>query len=132
MLPLLGRVLVALIFLVSAFGKLSAPAGTIGYIGSVGIPMPTLAYALALVTELVGGAILALGYRTRLVAAALAAFSVVSAVFFHHALGDQNQMFHFLKNLAMAGGLLQFVAHGAGAYGANRRNTWSCPLITGL
>ncbi len=120
-LPLTGRVLVALIFLVSAFGKIAAPAGTIGYIGSVGIPLPSLAYVLALVTELGGGLMLLLGYRTRAVAAALAVFSVVSALFFHHALGDQNQMFHFLKNLAMAGGLLQFVAFGGGSYSVDNR-----------
>lgn len=120
-LPLIGRLLMAAIFLISAFGKLAAPTGTIGYIASVGLPAPTLAYAAALVAELGGGLLLVLGYRTRLVAAALAVFSVASAVFFHSALGDQNQMFHFLKNLAMAGGLLQFVAFGAGSLSLDER-----------
>ena len=120
-LPLIGRVLMAAIFLISAFGKLAAPTGTIGYIASVGLPAPTLAYAAALAAELGGGLLLVLGYRTRLVAAALAVFSVVSAVFFHSALADQNQMFHFLKNIAMAGGLLQFVAFGAGSLSLDER-----------
>ena len=120
-LPLIGRVLMAAIFLISAFGKLAAPTGTIGYIASVGLPAPTLAYAAALAAELGGGVLLVLGYRTRLVAAALAVFSVVSAVFFHSALADQNQMFHFLKNIAMAGGLLQFVAFGAGSLSLDER-----------
>ncbi len=122
-LPLIGRLLIATIFLVSAFGKLAAPTGTIGYIASVGLPAPTLAYAAALATELGGGLLLVLGYRTRLVALGLAIFSVVSALFFHSALGDQNQMFHFLKNLAMAGGLLQFVAYGAGAFSLDQRRS---------
>ena len=122
-LPLVGRLLVATIFLISAFGKLAAPSGTIGYIASVGLPAPSLAYAAALVTELGGGLLLVLGYRTRLVAAGLAVFSVVSALFFHSALGDQNQMFHFLKNLAMAGGLLQFVAYGAGTLSLDQRRS---------
>lgn len=120
-LPLVGRVLMAAIFLISAFGKLAAPTGTIGYIASVGLPAPTLAYAAALAAELGGGLLLVLGYRTRFVAAALAVFSVVSAVFFHSALADQNQMFHFLKNIAMAGGLLQFVAFGAGSLSLDGR-----------
>ncbi len=120
-LPLVGRLLMAAIFLISAFGKLAAPTGTIGYIASVGLPAPTLAYAAALVAELGGGLLLVLGYRIRLVAAALAVFSVVSALFFHSALADQNQMFHFLKNIAMAGGLLQFVAFGAGSLSLDER-----------
>lgn len=79
-------------------------------------PAPMLSYLAAIAIELGGGVLLLVGYRTRLVAAGLAVFSVVSALIFHHALGDQNQLFHFLKNLAIAGGLLQVVAYGAGAY----------------
>ncbi|MEJ1163618.1 DoxX family protein [Variovorax sp. CCNWLW186] len=114
--PFIGRLLMAAIFLISGAGKLMAPAGTIGYIASVGIPLPELAYAGALAMELGGALLLVAGYRTRWVAAALALFSVVSAVIFHSALGDQNQLFHFLKNLALAGGLLQVVAFGAGSF----------------
>ncbi|MCR5867144.1 DoxX family protein [Aquincola sp. J276] len=126
-LPLVARLLVAAIFLVSGFGKLMAPGGTIGYIASVGLPLPELAYAGALIAELGGGLLLVLGYRTRWVAAALAAFSVVSALLFHSALADQNQMFHFLKNLAMAGGLLQFVAFGGGGFSLDERK----PALSG-
>lgn len=119
--PFIGRLLMAAIFLISGAGKLLAPAGTIGYIASVGIPLPELAYAGALAMELGGALLLAAGYRTRWVAAALALFSVISAVIFHNALGDQNQLFHFLKNLAMAGGLLQVVAFGAGGFSLDGR-----------
>jgi len=122
-LPLIGRLLIATIFLVSGFGKLMAPGATIGYIASVGLPLPELAYAGALAAELGGGLLLVVGYRTRWVAAALAVFSVVSAVLFHNALGDQNQMFHFLKNLAMAGGLLQFIAFGGGTFSFDERKS---------
>lgn len=114
--PAIGRVLLSAIFIFSGIGKALAPEGTIGYIESAGLPFATLALAAAVAIELGGGVMLALGIKTRLVAAALAAFSVVTALVFHHALGDQNQLIHFMKNIAMAGGLLQVVAFGAGAY----------------
>jgi putative oxidoreductase len=65
------------------------------------------------------------GYQTRLIAALLAAYSIITALIFHHAFGDQNQMFHFLKNLAMAGGLIQIVVFGAGAYSLDSRRRMS-------
>ena len=120
-LALAGRLLLATIFLVSAFGKLGAPGATQGYIASVGLPAPVLSYLAALAIELGGGLMLVFGYRTRLAALGLAAFSVLSAFVFHHALGDQNQMFHFLKNIAMAGGLLQIVTFGPGAFSLDSR-----------
>ncbi|AVR98344.1 DoxX family protein [Pseudoduganella armeniaca] len=114
--PALGRVLLAAIFVISGLGKLAAPAATIGYIQSVGLPFATAGLVAAIVVELGGGIALALGYRTRLVAAVLAWFSIVTGLAFHHAIGDQNQFIHLLKNFAMAGGLLQVVAFGAGAF----------------
>ena len=112
--PFVGRILVAAIFVLSGLGKIGAPAATQGYIAAMGLPAPLLAYIGAIAVELGGGLLLLAGYRTKLVAAALAVFSIVTAFIFHHALADQNQMIHFLKNFAMAGGLLQFVAYGAG------------------
>ena len=111
---LAGRVLIATIFVMSGAGKLADPAGTIAYIGAAGLPFAPIAYAGAVAVELGGGIALVLGYRTRLAAAAMALFSVLAALFFHSALADQNQMIHFFKNIAMAGGLLQVVAVGAG------------------
>lgn len=124
-LPFVGRILLAAIFIISSFGKIAAPEATQGYIASVGLPAPVLAYLAAVAIELGGGVLLLVGYRTRLVAAGLAAFSIISAIFFHHALGDQNQLFHFLKNLAMAGGLMQVVAFGAGAFSLDNRKQGS-------
>ncbi|WP_413043497.1 DoxX family protein [Pseudomonas sp. YJ42] len=118
---LAGRVLLSAIFILSGLSKVSAPAGMIGYIESVGLPFPALALTLAILIELVGGIALVLGYRTRLVAAGLALFSVVTALAFHHQLGDQNQFIHFFKNLAMAGGLLQVVAFGGGRFSLDAR-----------
>ena len=120
-LPLVGRILIAVIFLVSGFSKLTAPGATIGYIGSLGLPAPFVGYLGSMALELVGSVLLIVGYRTRLVAALLAVYSIITALIFHHALGDQNQMFHFLKNVAMAGGLIQVVAHGAGAFSFDSR-----------
>ena len=120
-LPLVGRILIATIFLLSGLSKLTAPTATIGYIASAGLPAPMLAYAVALATELGGGLLLVLGYRTRLVAAALAVFTIATALGFHHDFADQNQFIHFFKNLAMAGGLLQVTAFGGGALSVDAR-----------
>src|SRR5476651_1928948 len=117
----IGRILVATIFILSGLGKIGAPGAAQGYIAAMGIPAPLLAYLGAVVVELGGGLLLLAGYRTKLVAAALALFSIVTAFIFHHALADQNQMIHFLKNFAMAGGLLQFVAYGAGRISLDSR-----------
>lgn len=119
--PAIGRTFIAAIFLISGIGKLMAPGATMAYIGSLGLPAPALGLLGALVLELAGAVLLVVGYRTRLVALLLAAYAVVTALIFHHALADQNQMFHFLKNLAMAGGLLQVVAFGPGAFSLDNR-----------
>lgn len=116
-----GRVLISAIFILSGISKLAAPAATIGYIDAVGLPFAPLAFAVAVAIEVVGGVALIAGFKTRWVAAALALFSLVTAVAFHAALGDQNQFIHFFKNIAMAGGLLQVVAFGGGALSLDAR-----------
>ena len=120
-LPTVGRLLLAAIFLISGVGKLLDPAGTIGYIGAVGLPLPELGYLLAVVVEIGGGLLLIAGYRTRLVAVSLAVFTVAAAIFFHNQFADQNQLIHFLKNIAIAGGLLQVAAFGAGRFSLDSR-----------
>lgn len=118
---LIGRVLLSAIFILSGVSKLAAPAMMVGYISSVGLPLPQVALVVAIIVEVGGGLALIAGYRTRLVAAGLALFSVVTALAFHNALGDQNQFIHFFKNIAMAGGLLQIVAFGAGRFSLDAR-----------
>lgn len=120
-LALVGRILLAAIFILSGVSKLTGPEATIAYIASAGLLLPQIALGGAIVVELLGGVALVIGIKTRLVAAALAVFSLVAAAFFHNALADQNQFIHFFKNIAMAGGLLQVVAFGPGRLSLDRR-----------
>ncbi len=121
--PTIGRVLLAAIFLISGVGKLLNPAGALGYINSVGLPLPELALVIAIVVEIGGGLLLIAGYRTRIVALALAVFTIVAGIFFHSHFADQNQLIHFLKNLAIAGGLLEVAAFGAGRFSLDARRS---------
>ncbi|HEU4844290.1 MAG TPA: DoxX family protein [Burkholderiaceae bacterium] len=121
-LPLIGRLLMATIFVFSGLGKIAAPAATIGYIGAMGLPFPTLGLIGAIAIEVGGGLLLVAGLQTRATALVLAAFSLVTGLIFHHAIGDQNQLIHLLKNIAMAGGLLQIAAYGAGALSLDARH----------
>jgi putative oxidoreductase len=113
-LPLLGRVMIGAPFILSGLGKLMAHDATVGYIGSVGLPLPQLAWVIALLVEIGGGALLVSGFRARLVALVMALFALATALSFHRNFADQNQMIHFLKNVMLAGGLLQIVYFGAG------------------
>lgn len=112
---LLGRLMMAAIFLISGAGKMADPEVTLGYIASAGLPFPPGALVVAIVVEVAGAVALVVGYRTRFVASVMALFCIATAVSFHSAFGDQNQFIHFFKNLTMAGGFLQMVAFGAGA-----------------
>src|SRR5271155_1027021 len=91
-LPLLGRVLIGGPFVLSGLGKLAAHDATVGYIGSVGLPVPQLGWLIALLMEIGGGALLLVGYRARLVALIVGLFTLATALFFHRNFSDQNQM----------------------------------------
>jgi len=119
--PALGRLLLGAIFLIAGVGKIFNPAGTIGYISSVGLPLADLGYVVTLIVEIGGGLLLIAGYQARITALTLAVFTVVAGIFFHNDFADQNQFIHFLKNLALAGGLLQVVAFGAGRFSVDGR-----------
>jgi putative oxidoreductase len=118
-----GRLLIGVPFAMSGLSKLAAYGATTAMIGAVGLPVPTLAYAVAVAVELGGGLLLIAGFQTRIVAIALALFSLATALSFHSNFADQNQMIHFLKNVMMAGGLLQVVAFGAGSFSIDSRVT---------
>jgi len=125
-LALAGRLLLAWLFLPAGIAKLTGFAGTVGYISSVALPMPQAAAALALIVEIVGGAALLVGYKTRPVAMVLALFTLVASVFFHNswALPVDQQMFQqllFTKNLAVVGCLMTLAAWGAGAWSVDAR-----------
>jgi putative oxidoreductase len=116
-----GRLLIGLPMAMSGLGKLAAYGPTTAMITAAGLPVPPLAYAVAVVLELGGGLLLIAGYQARLVAIALALFCFATAISFHNNFADQNQMIHFLKNVMMAGGLLQIAAFGAGSLSLDSR-----------
>lgn len=115
-----GRVLLAAIFILSGITKLGAVDGTIGYIASVGLPFADAVFYAVVALEIMGGLMLVAGFKTRLAAVALGAFSILAAVTFHADFAEQNQMIHFLKNLALAGGMLQVAAFGPGRLAVSR------------
>jgi putative oxidoreductase len=120
--PFAGRLLIGLPFAMSGLSKLAAIGPTTEMIRAAGLPLPPMALALAVIVELGGGILLVVGFRTRIVATVLALFSLATAVSFHSNFADQNQMIHFLKNVMMAGGLLQIVAFGSGALSIDNRS----------
>ena len=79
------------------------------------VNLPIAAYLIAVVVEVGGSLLLAVGYRTTFVATGMAVFTLATAVFFHNHFADQNQFIHFFKNIAIAGGLFQIASFGAGS-----------------
>ncbi len=120
-LAFIGRVLIAFIFVLSGLSKIGNPAGTMAYIANAGLPIPELTFWVTVMIEVVGGVLLTVGYQTRAAAALLALFTVLAAIFFHTNFADQMQMINFMKNLCMAGGLLQVVGFGAGAFSVDAK-----------
>ena len=121
-LPFAGRLFIGLPFLVSGLSKLAAYGATIDVIMASNLPLPPpLAYAGSVTVELGCGLLMIAGYQARIAAAVLALFCLATAVFFHTNFADPNQTFHFIKNLIMAGGLLQIVAFGAGELSIDSR-----------
>jgi putative oxidoreductase len=117
--PTIGRIFLALIFILAGLGKIPAPEGTIGYMEAFGVPAilfwPTVA------VEVIGGILLLVGFQTRLAAFALGGFTLVAALIFHNDFANQMEMTAFLKNLAIVGGMLYVIAYGAGALSLDNR-----------
>lgn len=111
---LMGRVMLALIFILAGVGKIMDPAGTTGYMQAMGVS--TMFFWPAVALEILGGLAIAVGYKTHFAALLLAIFSITAAVLFHADFGDKMQMILFLKNIAMAGGLLLLAASPTTAY----------------
>jgi putative oxidoreductase len=118
---LLGRILLATLFLLSGVGKLTAYTATTGYMASVGVPGALLPLVIGL--EILGAIAIIVGWHTRATALLLAGFSVASAALFHNHFADQIQMIMFLKNLSIAGAFLLVSANGAGPLSVDARRT---------
>ena len=118
---LVGRVLFASMFLLFGYGKLTAYSGAVGYMGSLGVPAPSLFVLIAIVVEIGGGLLILAGYQTRVVALLLGVYTLVAAFIGHFQFADPNQFEHFMKNIALVGGSLAFVACGGGAYSLDAR-----------
>ena len=116
---LAGRILLASIFLISGLSKIGSYAATAGYMVSVGIPGELLPVVIAF--EALAAIALVVGWKTRPTAFLLAGFTLLSGLVFHSNFADQMQMIMFLKNVAIAGGLLLLVANGAGPLSLDRR-----------
>ncbi|MCX7170330.1 MAG: DoxX family protein [Proteobacteria bacterium] len=123
-----GRVLLALMFILSGFGKLTDIQGTAGFIASGGLPAPTVLAVVVGVFELLGGLALVLGYQVRWAGLALALFTLAASVVFHaYWSAPAAQQFVtqllFMKNISVAGGMLLVSALGAGPLSIDARRS---------
>lgn len=122
---LIGRVLIAALFIPAGISKIGGFEGTVGYIASVGLPLATAGAIVAILVEVVAGAALLVGYRTKQAALVLALFTLVATVLFHNfwAMSEDQafmQQLMFMKNIAVVGGLLVVAALGGGAWAIQR------------
>lgn len=121
-LALVGRILIAALFIPAGFGKLMGFAGTVGYITkAAGLPLPEVAAAIAIAVELGLGIALLVGFKTRWTALIMAIFTVATGLFFHKFWIDATQNTQFFKNMAIAGGMLAFAAFGAGRFSIDKK-----------
>jgi putative oxidoreductase len=124
--PLIARILIAPLFLVAGYNKLMAVAGTAGYFAKLGFPMPDVMVWVAIAIEVGGGLLLLIGWKTRWVSWLLIVFVAIATFMAHRfwavdAAQYTNQLNAFLKNIAVIGGLLMFVAHGPGSASVDKR-----------
>ena len=113
---LLARVAFAAIFLAAGYGKIVGYSGSVAYMTKLGVPAASIVAPLVLVFEIAVGIALLVGFKTRIAALAVALFCIATAVLAHWNFGDQNQLNHFLKNIAIAGGALALHLSGPGRY----------------
>ncbi|HXN18296.1 MAG TPA: DoxX family protein [Candidatus Binatus sp.] len=119
--PLAGRILLSVVFLVSGFFKIGGYTQLVGYAASKGLPMASVAIACAAVLELAGGLAILVGFQTKIAAWILFLYLIPTTFFFHNfwalqGAEQQDNMIHFLKNVAIMGGLVILAANGPGPY----------------
>lgn len=119
-LVLVGRILISVIFITSGYAKLTSIGGTAGYFGGLGLPAPMVTAWVVALLEFVGGLAILVGFKTRIAALLLALFCAGSALIAHFDFADQMQSIQFMKNLAIAGGLLVLAAFGPAALSVDR------------
>src|SRR3954462_3517942 len=113
---LIGRILIAVLFLVASYNKLKGLGGSTAYFTKLGVPAPAIAAPVVAAFELIAAILVLVGFKTRCAALAIALFVVIAALLAHTNFADGNQLNHFTKNLAIAGGALALFVAGAGAY----------------
>jgi putative oxidoreductase len=118
---LVARILLSIMFIMAGLQKFGDIGGTAGYISSVGLPAGSALAVLSAIFEVVAGVAILIGFQTRIAAYLLAAFCVVTSLFFHTNFADQAQMLFFMKNFTIAGGFLALSVAGAGAYSVDAR-----------
>lgn len=123
--PLLGRLLIAQIFLIAGFGKLSHFAQTAGYMSSLGVPMANILLTLTIVIEIGGGLMILFGFYTRYAAVAFFFWLIPVTLTFHafwhaDAASLQNQMNNFMKNIAIMGAMIYLAVYGSGSFSLRR------------
>ncbi|MCH6564490.1 MAG: DoxX family protein [Proteobacteria bacterium] len=117
---LVGRALIAIVFIMAGYSKIGGYEGTQGYMESVGVPGFLLPAVIAV--ELLAGIAVLVGYQTKIAALLLGGFTFLSAVIFHSDFGQQMQMILFMKNLAISGAFLLLFIHGPGQWAINSNN----------
>ncbi len=117
----LSRVLMAAIFIHGGINKAMSPTATMAMLTKYSLPLPGAAYAVTLLVEIGAGIAFLVGWKGRFMALVLAIWCVATALVAHYHPGDTGQMIHFMKNLCMAGGFLQVVAYGTGAFSIDRK-----------
>jgi|PersoiStandDraft_1058852.scaffolds.fasta_scaffold10268_5 putative oxidoreductase len=125
---LVGRILLALIFIISGFGKITGYAGTAGYMASKGLPMVDVLLPLTILVELGGGLLIAIGWNARWAAAAIFLYVIPVTLVFHNPAGlapaeAQQQMINLLKNVSIMGGMLGLFAFGPGGFSLDAKKS---------
>lgn len=123
--PLIARVLISVIFLMSGWGKITHPAATQQYMSTHGMPFAGLFLIGAIILEIGGGLSVLLGYKARWGASALVVFLIPTTLIFHTKFSEQLQVIMFMKNLAILGGLLMVSYFGPGPISLDARTTSS-------